>query len=230
MWYMGSKRRLAKHILPIILADRKPEQWYVEPFCGGCNSLEHVENPRIANDIHPYLISMWRAIQAGWVPPEHITENEYNHIRLHRDEYMPALVGYAGFCSFGAKWFGGFPRASNKDKTNDVYRNIMKQAPKLQGVQFYNVEYYEIPIPPDSIVYCDPPYAGTTKYRTSEFDHEFFWEWCRQLEQTGRQVFVSEYAAPDDFECVFEREQKTTINTNNQPAIERLWRKKNDIN
>lgn len=29
MKYMGSKERIAKHILPIILKDRKPEQWYV---------------------------------------------------------------------------------------------------------------------------------------------------------------------------------------------------------
>ena len=32
MKYMGSKARFTKEILPIILKDRKPEQWYVEPF------------------------------------------------------------------------------------------------------------------------------------------------------------------------------------------------------
>lgn len=35
MKYMGSKNRIAKEILPIILRDRKPNQWYVEPFVGG---------------------------------------------------------------------------------------------------------------------------------------------------------------------------------------------------
>ncbi len=35
MKYMGSKARFAKDILPIILKDRKPEQWYVEPFARG---------------------------------------------------------------------------------------------------------------------------------------------------------------------------------------------------
>ena len=34
---MGSKNRIAKFILPIILKERKPEQWYVEPFAGGMN-------------------------------------------------------------------------------------------------------------------------------------------------------------------------------------------------
>ena len=32
MIYMGSKGRLAKHILPIVLEGRKPNQYYVEPF------------------------------------------------------------------------------------------------------------------------------------------------------------------------------------------------------
>jgi hypothetical protein len=31
MRYMGSKNKIAKHILPIMLAERKPDQWWVEP-------------------------------------------------------------------------------------------------------------------------------------------------------------------------------------------------------
>ena len=32
MKYMGSKRRIAKHILPIMLANRTEGQYFVEPF------------------------------------------------------------------------------------------------------------------------------------------------------------------------------------------------------
>ena len=42
MKYMGSKARIAKHILPIILKDRKPNQWYSEPFTGGANLIDKV--------------------------------------------------------------------------------------------------------------------------------------------------------------------------------------------
>lgn len=35
MKYLGSKARIAKEILPIILKDRKVGQYYVEPFVGG---------------------------------------------------------------------------------------------------------------------------------------------------------------------------------------------------
>lgn len=37
---MGSKRRIAKDILPIILENRKENQFYVEPFVGGCNLID----------------------------------------------------------------------------------------------------------------------------------------------------------------------------------------------
>ena len=50
MKYMGSKARIAKYILPIILKDRKPDQWYVEPFVGGCNTIDKVEGLRLGSD------------------------------------------------------------------------------------------------------------------------------------------------------------------------------------
>lgn len=40
MNYLGGKIRIAKEILPIILADRKEGQYFVEPFCGGCNVID----------------------------------------------------------------------------------------------------------------------------------------------------------------------------------------------
>ncbi len=39
MKYMGSKNRIAKQILPIILKNRTKEQYYIEPFVGGANLI-----------------------------------------------------------------------------------------------------------------------------------------------------------------------------------------------
>jgi len=47
---MGSKNRIAKHILPIMLAERKPNQWWVEPFVGGANMIDKVGGNRIGAD------------------------------------------------------------------------------------------------------------------------------------------------------------------------------------
>lgn len=46
---MGSKARFTKDILPIILKDRRKDQWYVELFSGGMNVICEVDGNRIAN-------------------------------------------------------------------------------------------------------------------------------------------------------------------------------------
>jgi len=46
MKYMGSKNRIAKHLLPIMLAECEKhniEKW-VEPFVGGANMIDKVPN------------------------------------------------------------------------------------------------------------------------------------------------------------------------------------------
>lgn len=80
MKYQGSKARIAKEILPIILKDRKENQWYVEPFCGGMNSICEVMGNRIANDVHYYLIEMWKELLNGWNPRKY-TQEEFNVIK-----------------------------------------------------------------------------------------------------------------------------------------------------
>ena len=58
MKYMGSKNRIANEILPIILKDRKPNQYYIEPFCGGLGTFDKVTGNRIGSDKNKYLIAM----------------------------------------------------------------------------------------------------------------------------------------------------------------------------
>ncbi len=60
-----------------------------------------------------------------------------------------------------------------------------------------SVDFAEVEIPNDSVVYCDPPYRGTDGYRKAKgFNHERFYEWA--LRQNVP-VFVSEYTMPEDF-------------------------------
>lgn len=60
MRYMGSKGRIANYILPIMLKGRLPNQYYVEPFCGGLNSIQLVKGNRIASDIHEDLMKFYQ--------------------------------------------------------------------------------------------------------------------------------------------------------------------------
>lgn len=226
MQYMGSKNRISKEILEIILKGRKKYQWYVEPFCGGCNAIDKVDGLRMANDYNDYLISLWKALQRGWIPPTEISKELYTDIRLNKDMYPRELVCFVGFlCAFGGKWFGGYAKNSKGDNYAERgSRVLLKQIKKLVNVKFFSGSYDDLIYPYQSIIYCDPPYEGTTKYK-DDFDHKKFWQWVRDMTIKGHKVFVSEYNAPEDFECVWEKEVKTVLNKNTQSAnrIEKLF-------
>lgn len=234
MKYMGSKRRIAKYILPIILNDRHDGQWYVEPFCGGCNSLDKVDGNRIGADINVFLIEMWKALLEGWIPPKNIARETYTNIKLNKLSYKPCLVGWVGInCSYSGKWFGGYAgkvkikNGSIRDYQDESYRNTMFQISKLKDVLFETKKYQQLDIPDNSIIYCDPPYEDTTKYRDS-FDHKSFWEWVRKISQNGHHVFCSEYNAPDDFSCIWSQEIKSSLSANgrgggSKKSVEKLF-------
>ena len=225
---MGSKRRIAKYILPIILKDRKPRQWYIEPFVGGANMIDKVEGPRIGFDINPYLISALCMIRDGWQPPEKMTEYGYKSIKEFKEKFKPWQVGYAATqMTFGARWFAGYRRdnSGDRDYPKEARQNALKQVPLLKGCLFKINSYHEINLPAEPcIIYCDPPYKDTRKYSIGDFDHDKFWQWCRDRQDDGHQVFISEYKAPDDFKCIWEKEQSTTMATTKyKKAVERLF-------
>jgi len=234
MKYMGSKARFAKEILPIMLEGRKPNQWYVEPFCGGCNAIDKVDGNRLANDINHYLIDMWVELLQGWVPNE-VDKDTYLDIKSNNDKYHNCEVGWAGFnCSYSGKYFGGFAGKTKtkidtvRDYQAEAVRNVLRQVEKLKDVIFISAEYWNFAIPFESIIYCDPPYQDTTKYN-NDFDHDMFWSWVRNKSKLGNRVFVSEYNAPKDFECVWEKETKSSLSANgkcggSKSSVERLFK------
>lgn len=220
MQYMGSKAKLAKQILPIILQDRKPNQWYVEPFVGGANLIIEVEGKRIGSDVHEYLMALHKALQVGWKPPVEISEKLYYHIRENKHLYDDYLVGFVGFlCAFGSKWFSSYATNQRGDNFSERGSRLMiEQAKKYEGIVFKNVPYDELIIPPNSLIYCDPPYEGTAKYSTGNFDHTKFWQWCRDKSDEGHTVYISEYNAPDDFILCLEINHFTTLNNKNNKS------------
>lgn len=243
MKYMGSKARFVKEILPIILKDRKPEQWYVEPFAGGMNVICEVGGKRIANDNNYYLIEMWKGLAKGNKYPTEIPKDLYDFARdiyNGREEKTLSddLIGWIGWMgSANGRFFdGGYSGKSNtkigtiRDYIKEAMSNIEKQLPKMVGVQFENKDYTELKIPNGSVIYCDIPYKGTKQYSTSKnFNHSNFWEWCREKAKQGHAVFVSEYNAPDDFECVWQKETKSSLSANgkiggNKLSMEKLFK------
>lgn len=224
---MGSKNRIAKHLLPIMLENRNGRTW-VEPFVGGANMIDKVDGKRIGADFNEYVISLFTGIQNGFIPPNEVSEEEYKQTRLNR--VVTPLVSFIGFgCSYSGKWFGGYARGNtNKGQPRNYCleskKNILKQAENLKGVEFIHSSYQDLEIPANSLIYCDPPYEGTTKYKDG-FSHTEFWEWCRTKTKEGHQVFISEYNAPSDFKSIYSKEVNSSLtkDTGSKKANEQLF-------
>ena len=232
MRYLGSKARISKEILPLILADRKEGQYFVEPFCGGCNVTDKVSGNRIANDYNEYLIAMFVGLLSGEKYPEQIDHELFDDVkecfRSGSDKYDLGFMGWVGFvASYRGKFCSGYTgttpgrNGTYRDRVSEAARNITRQIPKLRGVEFRSGDYKDLQIPEESIIYCDPPYMGTAGYAKG-LNHDEFWQWCRERVYDGHKVYISEYRAPDDFICIWEKDIPISFG-NNKKTIEKLF-------
>ena len=236
MKYMGSKARIAKHNLPIMLAECEKHgiTTWVEPFCGGCNMIDKVPDSfkRIGYDLNEYIIEMFKSLQQGFIPKDLYTKEEYVEVRDNKDNNK-ALTGYIGInCSYSGKWFGGYAGVTStkggiRNYQEEAKRNVLKQIKNLKGVEFHSSSYEDLDFT-DCLIYLDPPYKGTTEYKDSGFDHDKFYDWCREQAKKNI-VFVSEYDAPDDFECVWSQEVKSSLSANgvcggSKKSVEKLYK------
>ena len=105
--------------------------------------------------------------------------------------------------------FGNIEKGSDR-----LQSNVKAQINNIKGINFIASDYQSLKIPNNSIIYCDIPYKDTKQYLTSkDFNHIEFWEWCRNKTKEGNDVFISEYNAPEDFECVWKMEVTNSMNT-----------------
>ncbi len=229
MRYIGGKAKIAPWLLDIMLKTRTKDQWYIEPFCGGCNTLWQVDSKRIGIDSCEYLIAMWKALQKGWIPPNIIKQEVYDHVRVNKDKYKKEIIGFVGYgTSFSGKFFGGMARGKKnnglpRDYITEARRTVLTQSATMKEVKFVCTNSLEVKaFPSQSLIYCDPPYANTLGYR-EKFNTEKFWQWANGLVKQGHKVFISELVAPTDWQCVFQRNKSNDINGSTR--IEKLFTK-----
>lgn len=231
--YLGGKSRIGKKIAvelinPLVVAGAP----YYEPFCGACWVTQHVKAGwRLCTDANPDLIAMWSALQRGWFPPDTVSEAEYAAAKL--GEGPPELRAFIGFgCSFGGKWFGGYARGGEgRSYASNARNSLMRKLHGLAGVHFEHADYRRLAPRPGSVIYCDPPYAYTTGYgAVGTFDSSEFWNVVRNWSKTCT-VLVSEYAAPEDFECVAEFITKLDMRdaSGRSARTERLYATRRDL-
>lgn len=246
MKYMGSKARVKKQLIPIIESYiNKDTTYYIEPFVGGANVIDSVNfNRKIGYDKHRELIALLNAIKNGYKPPEKISVEHYNEVKnsyknkdkKFEDHYY-GTIGFLG--AFRGLFFDsqGCGDYISQGRTRNNYiesrKNILKQYEGFQNVTFICSDYKDINIPDNSVVYCDPPYQNTSQKGYADnnsFDYTYFWDWVREISKRCI-ILVSEYNAPEDFNCIWEKEVSTNLSVQKRKKdIEKLFIHKSIFN
>lgn len=93
----------------------------------------------------------------------------------------------------------------------------------IAGIDFMVKDYREFR-PSGCVVYCDPPYGGTSGYETSkDFDTPEFWQTMREWSKDNV-VLISELSAPEDFIVVWEKSTDRSIKAREHiKATEKLF-------
>lgn len=218
--YSGGKSKTAKHLTEFMLANRGDARGYLEPFVGGGSVFSlmapHFE-AAVANDYSLDLVLLWRALAAGWMPPTEISEEEYAELRNAEPSALRAFAGFG--CSFGGKWFGGYARSKkcSDSRTLGGYASVAARGLENRRAAFSCAktirqgDYRSLRpwVGPQILVYCDPPYVNTLGYAAAgAFDSSTFWQTVREWTGLGAQMFISEYTAPDDMICVWEKPRR----------------------
>ena len=243
MKYMGSKSRIAKHIVPIIqrYIDDNNIRCYWEPFVGGANVIDKIScQHKIGSDKNQYLIALLNHVKNGGQLLDIVSKELYDKARTafnngDTSEFEDWQIGNIGFlASYNGRWFdGGYakPGYEKTKKTGLRYRdyyseaksNLLDQSPDLVGIEFVCQDYADIH-PSGTLIYCDPPYQGTKQYANAMmFDYDLFWKTVREW-SADNIVIVSEQNAPEDFTCIWEQEVSRSIKANDKSkATEKLF-------
>lgn len=225
--YQGGKFFLAKHITAIMEPDLAHATAYVEPFLGAFNLPHHItrvfDGPMHLSDLNIHMVTLMRALLDGWIPPEDSPlRPDYERYRrdLPEDDPMTGLIGCA--LSFGGVWYKSYrgPGSYGDSAPQDFWKSgrtscAKKTAPLIgrPGIHLTSHPYDQACVPRGSVVYCDPPYAGTIGYsavdakysrKSTGFDHDAFWAWVRETARNSV-VYVSEFSAPEDIPEVWSK-------------------------
>jgi DNA adenine methylase len=233
MSYIGGKARGSSHILTVLNDKRFEGYDYLEPFVGMGHVLRRVVNKRScsASDANPLVMRLLTAVQSGEALPS-ITRERYAQLKDMKGDTSLERAVSAFQYSFNGREFGGYVDTYTRRNgtVDDIpgsranYYATLANSPSFARATLSHCDY-RAHTPTNALVYCDPPYQGTTRYKgTPPFDHAAFWETMRAWSMDNV-VLVSEYAAPPDFVCVASRPKPSCLAGGHKatPRVERLF-------
>lgn len=178
--WIGGKRRLAKHILPLFPA----HTCYVEPFCGAA-ALYFLKVPsktEVINDINGELVNLYRVVkhhleefvrQFKWAL---VSRQIYKWLQDTPEETLTDIQRAARFYYLQKQAFGGkvADHTFGTSTTSAPRFNLLRIEEELsmahlrlsrtliEHLDWHQcIERYDRP---HTLFYCDPPYWGTEGY------------------------------------------------------------------
>ena len=219
MSYLGGKAKemWIARILNHSLFDSKD---YYEPFCGYCHILKRVigKLSYSASDAHPHLVRLLTGVQRHEALPEHITRERYQELRCSDDVSLESAIACFAYSFNGKAWGGYAPcyvrrsgRVDDQVKSRLNHYAALQASASFQAARLSLADYRTLSPQAGSLVYCDPPYANTTRYRgTGTFNSNEFWT-CMAKWSADCIVIVSEYDAPEGWRCIAQAEKRCTL-------------------
>tara|TARA_Y100000389_G_scaffold75597_1_gene72260 strand:+ start:1215 stop:1916 length:702 start_codon:yes stop_codon:yes gene_type:complete len=216
MAYVGGKSKNADHIIEILNNKKYDNMNYLEPFVGYCHILRRVTNKKSynASDANPLLITLLNGIQDGTKYNNiHITKDQYERLKTNNNDnsFKRALAAFA--YSYNGKLWGGYTLSSstrdNYPQERKRYYDLLSTNDTFNKTKLSCRDFSTLN-PKNKLIYCDPPYKGTTGYGES-FDTELFWNTMRKWSKNNV-VYISEYSAPKDFKCVAKSKKYNSLN------------------
>jgi DNA adenine methylase len=239
--YQGGKKRLGKQISEVIKKVEKEHgkenMDYLEPFCGMLGVVVHMVDGKrkiTCNDLNEDLILMWKAVKTGWIPEnKYLTKEDFERMRQEKPNKERGFYGVV--CSFNNEFLGPYRHPNNTQNYVEIgISNLTKMKDDIKNIDFTNNNYSSIKTK-SKLVYCDPPYKGNGyKYnKWFKFDHEEFWDKIREWSKDNI-VIISEYNAPNDFICIWEKKLNLSYNIERSkvisPKLEKLFIHKSLVN
>lgn len=224
MTYQGGKQRLGKEIYQIIVERTDLRDVYFEPFCGilgvGKFALSHFKQVLFC-DKNPDIIKIWKDTSyiPSTTPP---SKEDFLSGCIHPLEKY--ACSYSGISGGGYRPFSIDKYGKKHDFYNRFIKNISQTRKQVKNAVFLESKDYSEFKPKGMTIYCDPPYLNN-KFKCpyfNDFDHVKFWDTMR-LWSRDNNVFISEYQAPDDFTCIWEKQLRVVHSGKKRNKIEKLF-------
>lgn len=215
---------------------------YIEPFCGGANSLSAIDfNKKLTCDTNQYVIAFWNDVKNGnftedmWTFVKYLAKEQYYDVKEDyknkTGRYKDSIIGYVGCaCSYGGSWWNGYANYNPNKNENHIYEAYSGTVKQINGFKQINntdficCDYKSIMdhVKGKAFIYCDPPYGNTKGYKIN-FDNEEFWNWCRKTANDGHILMISEYNAPSDFIPIYQKKMQDGMSSNNGEKNEKIF-------